>query len=332
MQTTATSNEPNVSLPRPLRQQMQRVQERIDRRKSEMAGEELPAPPAPAAEPPQGEEQHPGSGAPAPEPQATAPAAPDPRENDAAYWKHRYETSQGMLHSLRDQRRRELEDAERQIDELRNEIQTLKAQAPAPADQQIDIAQFFTPEQVEQLGEDQCRSMVKAAVTAARTQVQSVVEAELQPIRERAKRTAKQQEEDARERFVEALAEKVPNYADFDADPDWLAWLAEEDPATGELRQDLLTRFVQRRDVHRTARMFREYEASKAPPPAPPPVAPAATAAPPAGNLPAQRPAGGAPTDAEVKDFYKRAAIGRVTDKERVEFEARLQLRQARAA
>lgn len=309
---------------------MQRVQERIDRRKSEQAGEEPPAPPAPAAEPPHGE-QPPSSGAPAPEPQATAPAAPDPRENDAAYWKHRYETSQGMLHSLRDQRRRELEDAERQIDELRNEVQTLKSQRQ-PDEPQIDVAQFFTQEQVEQLGEDQCRSLVTAAMTAARTQVQSVVEAELQPIRERAQRTAKQQEMDAKERFVDALTAEVPNYAEFDSDPGWLAWLGDEDPATGEVRQDLLTRFVQRRDVHRTARMFREYEASKAPAPPPPPVAPAATAVPAAGNLPVQRPAGGVPTDAEVRDFFKRAAIGKVTDKERVEFEARLQLRQAKVA
>ena len=37
-----------------------------------------------------------------------------------------------------------------------------------------------------------------------------------------------------------------------------------------------------------------------------------------------------APTGDEVKDFYKRSALGKVKDSERVEFEARLKLRTPR--
>lgn len=38
----------------------------------------------------------------------------------------------------------------------------------------------------------------------------------------------------------------------------------------------------------------------------------------------------GAPTDAEIRDFYKRAAVGKVTPEQMTEFENRLKLRSCR--
>ena len=60
--------------------------------------------------------------------------------------------------------------------------------------------------------------------------------------------------------------------------------------------------------------------------PVTPPVSPANRAGPPAAPPVQQAPALGYPSQAEIREFYKRASLGKVSDKERAEFEARLQL------
>jgi hypothetical protein len=79
----------------------------------------------------------------------------------------------------------------------------------------------------------------------------------------------------------------------------------------------------------KVAKLFKDYLASKAPPP--PPVAAVGRGAAPADELPP----GDAietqpPSPAEIKEFYKRSALGKVTDQQRASFEARLKLRTLR--
>ena len=60
-------------------------------------------------------------------------------------------------------------------------------------------------------------------------------------------------------------------------------------------------------------------------PPAPtPPIAAGATGGN-GGDVPPGSPVLAYPTSTEIKDFYKRSALGKVKDKERQEFEARMQ-------
>lgn len=315
--TTATSQQDTTRLPRAVRAQMERVQQLLEPKNPAPAADAPPTTESSAAPAPVTTEE-PGAPAPAP-----APAAADPRENDPAYWRQRFNVTQGMLRRQQEQHRDELAERDREIDQLRERVKTLEAGAPN-TEQQIDLSQFFDPEQIDRFGEDQCRAMANTAMKAARTAAQQLIDAEVKPIKARADQDAQRSEKEAEARFWEDLAEKFPNYEAVNASQEWLDWLADRDPTTKLVRQDVLNAHRRKRDAEGVAAMFQAFEQGKQRP-QPPVAPPRAAGAAPNDAQPRNTPAQGYPSPSEIKDFYKRAALGKVTDKERVAFEARLQ-------
>ena len=266
---------------------------------------------------------------PAPPAEPAAPAA-DPRENDPAYWRQRFNVTAGVLNAERNQRKGDATEFNRKLTELQEQVRTLQA-AATPSETKLDLGQFFTPEQIEQFGEEQCEAMAKAANASAQAAVKQAIEAEVKPLREAQERTKTQTIEDQKQAFTDKLAELVPNYAEIDVAEDWLAWLAQEDEATGLERQGILNSHIASLNAVKVAKVFTDFLKTKAPKPVPPVVG-KGNGAGPSGDAPPVVPAAlKAPTDAEVKAFYKRAAImqGRMPESERLEFEARMKLRTA---
>lgn len=314
MQTEASPNE--TRLPRAVRAQMQRVNERLE---AKPAAANPPPPDASEAAPAVTEPENPSGSAPQPSPA-------DPRENDPAYWRQRFSVTQGMLRRLQEDQAAASAERDREITELREKVRSLEANSSA--NDKPDVATFFTPEQIERFGEDQCEAMAATAIKAAREQAQSLIDAEVRPLRERAQADAQRVHADREAVFWEQLAEAVPDYAEVNATDEWLTWLAEHDDATGLVRQDILDRHRGALNAAGVAKVFQGFKASRSRPT--PPVAPPRNAATGAGAVPAaNEPAKGYPSRDEIREFYKRAAIGRVTDKERVEFEARLRSKAA---
>jgi len=310
-------------LPRAVMRIAADVQARIDAKNAARTGTETQdPPPAPA----------PVAASPAETPPAPTPPA-DPRESDPVYWKQRFNVTEGMLRKERADRVAAAAAMNQQIADLQEANRALQASKPA---EPIDVAAFFTPADIEKYGEEQCQVMANAAQAAAAksvTALRAEFDARLKPIAD----ARKQEQTDAAARavqdFVDKLVELVPNYAVIDKSQPWLDWLTQLDEPTQLIRQDILDNHVARRNAPAVARMFKDFEKSQTPPPAPP-MTPhggaASTPTPPAPTPPAGGDGQGAPTDAEVKDYYKRAAIGRVKDDERVKFEARMKLRGAR--
>lgn len=303
MQASQATNE--TRLPRQVLKRSAEIQARLDAERAAREPE-TPSlevqPPTPTAEP-------------------TPPAAV-PREQDPAYWKHRFEVTSGLLRREREERAADAERYLQQTNELQGQIQTLRTSQSS--DKAVDLAAFLTPEQIETLGEDESRTIVSTALKAAQATVKQALDAEIQPLKERQAHDEQRRKRDARDRFLDALTELVPDYETIDATDGFKAWLAEEDPASGLERQELLNRYVERTNAAKVAKLFADYKASLTPQPLPP-VTPAGTGAVPQGEV---RPAAvlTPPTSQEIKDFYKRAAIGKVTDAERAQFEARRKL------
>lgn len=317
MTTEASPNE--TRLPRAVREQMLRVTQRLEARNQPgtetppaPGGEDPPAPAVTETDPPNG---------------AAAPAPPaDPRENDPAYWRQRFNVTQGMLRSFQERQAADNADRDRELAELREKIRSLEAkQRTEPS--ALDVKLFFTDEQIEHFGQDQCEAMAHAAMKAAGQQAQAVIEAEVKPIRDRSEARDRQDVATKEAEFWAKLAEQAPNYPETNLKPEWLEWLAEVDEATGLVRQDILDRHRGALNAAGVAKMFRAFDAATERPK--PPVAPPRTAGGGAGGEAPAVPTKGYPTAVEIKEFYKRAAIGRVTDKERVEFEARLRSKSA---
>lgn len=311
---TTVSNE--TRLPSRVRMQMRRVGEIVEARNKPGAPDAEGQPSAAAA---------PAAPSPTEPPSGTPATAPDQRENDPEYLRHRLNVTQGLLKAAERRHSEEMQAKDRTIEELRTRVSSLEANAKPS---EIDLSVMFTPEQIEQFGEDQCRAMAGAAIKAAREQAQTLIDAHVKPMQERSKAEAQRAKDTKEAAFWADLARLVPNYEQINVDQKWLAWLTEEDEATGFVRQDILDRHSSALNAAGVAKMFKAFEASL-PKAAEPPVAPAARSV--GAGAPAlpPGPAKGYPTREEIRDFYKRAAIGRVKDAERFEFEARLKTQAA---
>jgi hypothetical protein len=293
-------------------------------------------PPSQDAVPPSGPAEPPA----APAVPAAVPAASVAdlvKENERLTQVNRSVTSRITI--IAEERRAEKAAWKQERDQLLEQIRDLQAKQP-PAE--IALEKHFSPEQIEALGETQCRAMVVTAQRIAQESINEAVEAAVKPLREQQAATQQSATEDADQRYFARLAELVPNWREVNGSDEWKAWLAIEEGDTGVERDELLKRHHDNRDATKVAKLFTRYLNETAPqPPAPapaptPPVAPRSNGAQPSGDTPDHDTGNSkrltAPSPKEISDFHKRAATKRpgqhgfVTDAERAEFESRLKL------
>lgn len=272
----------------------------------------------------------------------TPPAKPaDPRHSDPEYWKHRFEIMHGKLMQERDLHKAEIDGLETRIADLETavstkeqEISSLKA-SPPPSSSKIDLGQFLTPEEIERIGEDEATTLISAAQKAVEAKLATMLPPASPPAApavqskpaNRETREAERQERQAKQEFLDALLELVPDYQTIDNSPGWMAWLAEKKGPRGKERQDVLNVHLRVGDADAVAAMFEQYRAESAPPPAP--ITAHAEGGQQSDTPPSRSSALLPPTEKEIRDYYKRAAIGKVSDAERTTFEARLKQRAA---
>lgn len=252
----------------------------------------------------------------------------DQRENDPAYWRQRFNVTQGMLRTQQATHREAIEEKDRVITELRDKVRTLEAGGSSSENEKPDVALIFSPEEIERFGQDQCEAMARAAIKAARQQAKALFDAEVKPLQDKAKESRTQAQETKEAEFWEKLAEHHPDWEDVNKTTDWQEWLAQDDPSSGLQRQDILDRHRGALNAIGVAKMFADFKKGKDRPT--PPVAASRSAGGggqdgPTNNAPAK----GYPTPGESRDYFKRAKLNKVSDKERAEFEARLKLKAA---
>lgn len=266
-------------------------------------------------------------------PDANAPKAPaveDPRHSDPTYWKHRFEAVAGRLRAREDEHKAAVAEFRQEIDRLNAEINRLKQEAPSAAPT-IDLKQFFTDEQIKNLGEEDAMAMAQAAVNAATKVARETLKSEVEPLVKQRQDDAEAEQRRKVAAFEEAIEEQVPNYRELDKSEGWLAWLDGEDEATGLVRQDILTSHCAKLNARAVAKMFKDYLKSTEPAVPVPPVTPSGSGAS-GGDMPTPSavPGQGAPSQAEIREHYRRRATkkpgqpGYVSDEEHARFEARL--------
>lgn len=314
MQASQAMNE--TRLPRAVLRRSELIQARIDARepKTDAAVPEAPETPVEAAQP-----AHPVD-------TDILTSAEAANNNDPAYWKQRFRATQGILAAERESRKAQVGEFNRRLTEMQEQLAQRQAATPA---EPTDLGKYFTPEQVEDMGEDVCRAHVSAIEKNVREQLSMLVEKEIKPLRQEREQQQAAELEDRKAQFLDKLSELVPDYEDINASEDFLAWLAQVND-DGILRQEVLNTHVSKWNAAATARVFEGFKKTRRAPL--PPVSPHGSAAGPSGEPPARGAVSGgrAPDDREVREFFKRAAIGRVSAAERVEFEARMKLRTGR--
>lgn len=336
-------------LPRAVRRQMQGVNDRLAARSAANAAPGTsPTDPAAAPTAPNDSPTAAAGAAPAPT-AAPAPSTPpastaDARENSVDYWRDRFSVMQGVNAKQRQDHADALLARDREVADLRQRVQELEQRSTSTpqSDSKLDLSLFFTPEQIQSFGETQCEAMARAAIKAANQQAQQIIEAELKPLKDRAKDADADKAKEAARAFwgrLDELIAQIPEAGnrtiwEINAEQSWLEFLQAEGD-DGEVRQALIDRYQRSLNAQGIAKLVKQYLQKESPKPPAPPVAPGGGAA--SGGDPLPGAAGvngkGYPSKEEFSDYSKRAATIRnprdpryVTSKEREEMEARLRL------
>lgn len=319
-QASPASNE--VRLPRAVVERSKRIDDMLKAQREAEADPVVETPPAAV----------PGAtAAPPVEPQPPkVTAAEDPRHSDPLYWKQRFDVMNGILSREREQTAGTIEGLYQRIDELEGQVATLQA-SPQPSSSKIDLGKYFTPEQIERLGEDEALSMAATAEKASQEAAKAAIEqmaALLKPEQKRRERQEAGDTERKKREYKEAILAKYPDFDAMDVADDWIAYLQNFYGSTDITRQQILDRYIGAFNVPKTIEFIEDFLKTRDRPT--PPVAPQASGASSNGGTPPAVPSGlKAPSNIEVRDFYKRAKLGKVTDQERTDFEARQKLRAA---
>ncbi len=227
-----------------------------------------------------------------------------------------------MLRTSQEHLREANTEKDRELTELKERIRTLEAGTNSGSEA-VDLATFFTPEQIERFGQDQCEAMATTALKAAKQSAQQLIETEMKPLKDQAKARTESAAAAKEAEFWEKLAELRPDFEEINADPKWLEWLPEPDPATGLIRQEILDRHRRAHNAAGVAKVFDTFLKGRTRPA--PPVAPPRSAAA-DGNDGARQnaPTAGYPSRDEIRAFYKDLKLNKVKEPDRLAFEARL--------
>ena len=262
-----------------------------------------------------------------PDPKPPSAARSPEDDNDPVYWKNRFHATEGMLRKERNDRRLEVQKFNQQLEDLNAQLDELRSNATAQTDATVsddELGEWFTPEEIEALGEDEARAKVKVIKKAVKSQLGEALKKEIKPLQDRQAQERADALADAKVAFIDELTSLIPTWEQLDADPDFIAWCAERND-DGIVRQEVIDRHISRLDAKAMAKMCNQFLKTKEVPT--PPITPNGSGATPPSDPPKNPKGLTAPTNAEIKDFYKRAGLGKVKPAERAEFDARMKLR-----
>ena len=278
-----------------------------------------PAPPVDASAEPA--EPVPGADTPPVDP----PAAPDATELlDKA--EHKYSVLQGMHRKLLDEN-----------NDLRGRLDVLEAAPAAPIEPSpLATSAHITDDDVEDYGSDLI-GMVKRAAHEELSPAMAKLTEENQALRDQIAGVTTSIDTRAKGDVYGTLAKEVTDWEAINNSDEFLFWLAQRDPFSGERRHDLLTQAFQKNDSARVVNFFNAYlnENMTVAPPTPAADTPAPVT--PKVDLvsmaaPGRAQAGGPPsnqadtrtyTRAEIAAHYKLVQTGKFpgTDAEKVRIE-----------
>lgn len=240
-----------MPLPQPIQDQLEAAER--------LLSEPPAAPPAPPAT-----ELQPPQPAPAPEPTATNVQPPAPPDQDAAYWRQRFETMQGKYNAEVPRLHEQLREQGTALHSMQTQFVELTRQ-PAPAPTVL-----VTANDEEKFGADLVDFVRRVARDESRP-----VSSRIENLERLASSTASKADRvanvervviaDREGRFYADLKGAVPDWQAINADPGWHRWLAEYDAVAGGPRQLSLNQAHEALDAPRVVAMFNLFKATLPP-------------------------------------------------------------------
>lgn len=315
--------EPQVRLPRQVRERFDRANELVKRD----AAVPEPEPAKPEAQTP------PPSSGPV-EPPVLADPKPkqmphdDPRYKDLSYWQTRCNVLDGFLKELRSTRATEMSAAQERISALERQVQELETKAQESSPSEVDLTKWWSAEQIELLGKDEATAMATAIERQSRAIAAAEYDRRMKPILEKQEREETAERRRLTDEFFDHLAREVPNWQEINETEEWIMFLRQDDPSSGLIRQIVIDQAMKQGKPGAIVRLLKEYIRTLGP----------ADVAPTPAVLPNGGQAGGQgagtapptqrhPTAYEAKQFYTDVTKGRYRGKpqEEAAFLARIE-------
>lgn len=216
---------------------------------------DTPAPPEtpePPADPPK----------PAPEAPPTADISPKIVEQQPpSEWEQKYRTLEGKYNAEVPRLHQQTKEMATQIQAMQYEITAQRQPKAAPEVPE----ELVSAKDVEEYGEDLIHLQRRVA-----SEVMAPLKAELamrdEQITELKQQLARTGGEVATMSFDQKLALEVPNFGAINTSPDWIAWLDELDPYTGEPRRAFAEFAYNNGDVAKVKRVVTQFLGSTVPP------------------------------------------------------------------
>ena len=182
----------------------------------------------------------------------TGVAEQHPKSDD---FEQKYRTLQGIFASEQSKHKQETDAASAQIAQLKAELEQMKSQ------KQADSVKFGTDEDRATFGEDFVKLVergVEARTQEYRKEIASL-KAQLEQMGGQVKNMNQSVEVSRHAAFLADLDTMVPNWRAQNADQGFLDWLAQVDPVSGYVRNDILQGATAAHDSIRVAEIFKAY-------------------------------------------------------------------------
>lgn len=212
---------------------------------------EPPAAPAPAPAPAE-------TPAPAPAPAEPVPA-PEASSED---WKKKYDTLKGkynkeimpLQNQLRDSNAR-MRELGLQVESLQGIIATMETSRATPTAPAAPAVGLITDADIEEFGADTIE-LVRRAVREEQSGVVTGLQQKISQLEAQLAGVGQQMQLSGRDRLFATLDSQVANWRELNVNDEFLNWLAESDPYSGQTRHDLLKVAFERNDAARVVNFF----------------------------------------------------------------------------
>lgn len=200
------------------------------------------------------------------------PATPE-KDVSRDYWYARAQAEASYHRQDNDRNQKRITDLVSKVEELTRKNAELVKSHPA-AKPVVDITKRFTPQQIEAMGEDNCRAILEAAVAEGEERAKAYVDAAVKPLQQKQQQQREDDAATAWQNFLNALTDGFPNWEAVEKDERWkgkpTSFLAKRDPVTKMFRDEIIQRAKERLDPEPIIALLNEFIESLRPAPVPP--------------------------------------------------------------
>jgi len=202
-------------------------------------------------------------------PQAAAPAPETPvapaGNQDAEYWKQRFETLQGKYNAEVPRMQAQLRAAGEDVADLREQVQQLRTAPPTPAETPV-VEGPATQKDIDDFGQDLIDVMTRVARAEAQRIVQeerAALEQKFGAVENRVGEVVKTVAVNATEKFWKDVIDLLPEWPVIDQDPAWIAWLDTSPDFSETTYRESAASAISKREPKKIVKLVEEWRKTK---------------------------------------------------------------------